>query len=131
MIDNPEISIDELITYVKGPDFPTGGIINGKQGIYEAYRTGRGKLKVAGRVEIETSKTGKESIIVTELPYQVNKARLIEKIADFPKMGCPAIAKTLILKKLISVGDIRNKTPRAKPIIKTIQPIFLNWFGNK
>ena len=60
LIDNPEISIDELIGYIKGPDFPTGGIINGRQGIYDAYRTGRGKLIVAGRVEIEKSKNGKE-----------------------------------------------------------------------
>ena len=65
LIDNPEITVDGLIEYIKGPDFPTGGIINGKQGIYEAYKTGRGKIKVAGKVKIETSKTGKESIIVT------------------------------------------------------------------
>ena len=101
LIDNPEISIDELITYVKGPDFPTGGIINGKQGIYDAYRTGRGKLRVAGRVEIETSKTGKKSIIVTELPYQVNKSRLIEKIADLVKQ-----------KKITGISDLRDETDR-------------------
>ena len=101
LIDNPEISIDELITYIKGPDFPTGGIINGKQGIYDAYRTGRGKLRVAGRVEIETSKTGKESIIVTELPYQVNKARLIEKIADLVRQ-----------KKITGISDLRDETDR-------------------
>ena len=101
LIDNPEISIDELITYIKGPDFPTGGIINGKQGIYDAYRTGRGKLRVAGRVEVETSKTGKESIIVTELPYQVNKARLIEKIADL-----------VIQKKITGISDLRDETDR-------------------
>ena len=85
LIDNPEISIDELIGYIKGPDFPTGGIINGRQGIYDAYRTGRGKLIVAGRVEIEKAKNGKESIIVTELPYQVNKSRFIERIANLVK----------------------------------------------
>ena len=101
LIDNPEISIDELITYIKGPDFPTGGTINGKQGIYDAYRTGRGKLRVAGRVEIETSKTGKESIIVTELPYQVNKARLIEKIADLVRQ-----------KKITGISDLRDETDR-------------------
>ena len=101
LIDNPEISIDELITYIKGPDFPTGGIINGKQGIYDAYRTGRGKLRVAGRVEVETSKTGKESIIVTELPYQVNKARLIEKIADLVRQ-----------KKITGISDLRDETDR-------------------
>ena len=101
LIDNPEISIDELITYIKGPDFPTGGIINGKQWIYDAYRTGRGKLRVAGRVEVETSKTGKESIIVTELPYQVNKARLIEKIADLVRQ-----------KKITGISDLRDETDR-------------------
>ena len=101
LIDNPDISIDELITYIKGPDFPTGGIINGKQGIYDAYRTGRGKLRVAGRVEVETSKTGKESIIVTELPYQVNKARLIEKIADLVRQ-----------KKITGISDLRDETDR-------------------
>lgn len=101
LINNPEISIDELITYVKGPDFPTGGIINGKQGIYEAYRTGRGKIKVAGKIKIETSKSGKESIIVTELPYQVNKARLIEKIAELVRQ-----------KKLTGISDLRDESDR-------------------
>ena len=101
LIDNPEISIDELIGYIKGPDFPTGGIINGKQGIYDAYRTGRGKLRVAGRVDVETSKTGRQSIIVTELPYQVNKARLIERIADLVKQ-----------KKISGISDLRDETDR-------------------
>lgn len=101
LIDNREISVDELINYIKGPDFPTGGIINGKQGIYEAYRTGRGKIKVAGKVKIETSKTGKESIIVTELPYQVNKARLIEKIAELVRQ-----------KKLTGISDLRDESDR-------------------
>ena len=75
MVDNPEITIDELMTHIKGPDFPTGAIINGRQGIIDAYKTGRGKIKVAAKIDVETSKTGKESIIVSELPYQVNKAR--------------------------------------------------------
>ena len=101
LIDNPEISIDELIGYIKGPDFPTGGIINGKQGIYDAYRTGRGKLIVAGRVEIEKSKNGKESIIVTELPYQVNKSRFIERIANLVKQ-----------KRLTGISDLRDETDR-------------------
>ena len=101
LIDNPEITIDGLIEYIKGPDFPTGGIINGKQGIYEAYRTGRGKIKVAGKVKIETSKTGKESIIVTELPYQVNKARLIERIAELVRQ-----------KKLTGISDLRDESDR-------------------
>ena len=75
MVDNPKITIDELRTHIKGPDFPTGAIINGRQGIIDAYKTGRGKIKVAAKIDVETSKTGKESIIVSELPYQVNKAR--------------------------------------------------------
>ena len=101
LIDNPEISIDELIGYIKGPDFPTGGIINGRQGIYDAYRTGRGKLIVAGRVEIEKAKNGKESIIVTELPYQVNKSRFIERIANLVKQ-----------KRLTGISDLRDETDR-------------------
>lgn len=101
LIDNLEISIDELIGYIKGPDFPTGGIINGRQGIYDAYRTGRGKLIVAGRVEIEKAKNGKESIIVTELPYQVNKSRFIERIANLVKQ-----------KRLTGISDLRDETDR-------------------
>jgi DNA gyrase, A subunit len=101
LIDNPEISIDELIGYIKGPDFPTGGIINGRQGIYDAYRTGRGRLIVAGRVEIEKAKNGKESIIVTELPYQVNKSRFIERIANLVKQ-----------KRLTGISDLRDETDR-------------------
>ena len=101
LIDNPEISIDELIGYIKGPDFPTGGIINGRQGIYDAYRTGRGRLIVAGRIEIEKAKNGKESIIVTELPYQVNKSRFIERIANLVKQ-----------KRLTGISDLRDETDR-------------------
>ena len=101
LIDNPEISIDELIGYIKGPDFPTGGIINGRQGIYDAYRTGRVRLIVAVRVEIEKAKNGKESIIVTELPYQVNKSRFIERIANLVKQ-----------KRLTGISDLRDETDR-------------------
>jgi DNA gyrase subunit A len=83
LIENPAIDIPELMQHVPGPDFPTAGIINGAQGIYAAYRTGRGRVHMRGRTGIETiDQRGKEAIIVTELPYQVNKARLIEKIAD-------------------------------------------------
>jgi len=83
LIENPAIDIPELMQHVPGPDFPTFGIINGAQGIYSAYRTGRGRVHMRGRTAIETiDQRGKEAIIVTELPYQVNKARLIEKIAD-------------------------------------------------
>jgi DNA gyrase subunit A len=85
-IDNPAVTIDQLMEFVPGPDFPTAAIINGRGGIVEAYRTGRGKIYVRARAEIETDeKTGRQTIIVHELPYQVNKARLIEKIADLVK----------------------------------------------
>ncbi|MDP4528689.1 DNA topoisomerase (ATP-hydrolyzing) subunit A [Alkalimonas delamerensis] len=86
LIANPEISIPELMQLIPGPDFPTAAIINGRKGIEEAYRTGRGKVYIRARTEIETDeKTGRETIIVNELPYQVNKARLIEKIAELVK----------------------------------------------
>ncbi|MGL4206991.1 MAG: DNA topoisomerase (ATP-hydrolyzing) subunit A [Aeromonadaceae bacterium] len=86
LIDNGALTVDELMQYVPGPDFPTGGIINGRSGIIDAYRTGRGKIYVRGKHHIETDeKNGKETIVVTELPYTVNKARLIEKIAELVK----------------------------------------------
>ena len=86
LIDNKDISIDELITHIKGPDFPTGGIIYGKSGIYSAYKTGRGKVRVSGKTHIEKDKkSGKESIVITEIPYQVNRAKLIERIAELVK----------------------------------------------
>ncbi|QBG34578.1 DNA topoisomerase (ATP-hydrolyzing) subunit A [Litorilituus sediminis] len=86
LIDNNDISIDELIEHIPGPDFPTAGIISGRAGIQEAYRTGRGKIKIRARAEIEVNEsTGKETIVVHELPYQVNKARLIEKMAELVK----------------------------------------------
>ena len=80
--ENPAITIDELMTIIPGPDFPTGGIILGRSGIRRAYETGRGSVLIRAKVEIEQKSSGKEVIIVTELPYQVNKARLIEKIAE-------------------------------------------------
>ncbi|MEQ5837104.1 DNA gyrase subunit A [Marinobacter sp. NFXS9] len=86
LIDNQDITIDELMEYIPGPDFPTEGIISGRAGIIEAYRTGRGRIYIRARHEIEVDKkTGRESIIITELPYQLNKARLIEKIAELVK----------------------------------------------
>ena len=85
VIDNPEISIDELIQYIKGPDFPTGANILGKQGIREAYKTGRGKIIVRAEANIEEMPNGRQRIVVTELPYQVNNARLVEKIAELIK----------------------------------------------
>jgi DNA gyrase subunit A len=85
LIDKPDISIDELMTHVQGPDFPTGGVIFGRRGIREAYKTGRGKLLVRGKFIIETSKQGKEKIVFTEIPYNVNKALLLEKIAQLAR----------------------------------------------
>ncbi|AEF83876.1 DNA gyrase, A subunit [Treponema primitia ZAS-2] len=79
-IDNPEISIEELMTFIQGPDFPTGGIIFGRHGIRDAYKTGRGKLLVRGKFNVETTKSGKELIVFTEIPYAVNKAVLLERI---------------------------------------------------
>lgn len=99
LIDNRDITIDELIEHIKGPDFPTGGIINGKQGIYDAYRTGRGKVQVAGKVDIQTNAHGKSSIIITEIPYQVNKAKLVEKIAELYRQ-----------KKITGITDIRDES---------------------
>lgn len=87
LIDDPALAVEELIAYLPGPDFPTAAIINGAQGILEAYRTGRGRIYVRARTHIETDEArgGKQSIIATELPYQVNKARLLEKIAELVK----------------------------------------------
>ena len=101
LIDNRDITIEELMTHIKGPDFPTGATINGKQGIIDAYKTGRGKVRVAGKVKIETDKKGRESIIITEIPYQVNKSRLIEKIAELVRN-----------KKITGISDLRDESDR-------------------
>ena len=85
LIDDPELGFDELLRLVPGPDFPTAGIINGAAGIVEAYRTGRGRILVRAKADIETADNGHETIVVSEIPYQVNKARLIEKIAELVK----------------------------------------------
>jgi len=84
-IDNPECSVDELMHFVQGPDFPTGGVIYGYSGIKEAYKTGRGRLLVRGKFNVETTKGGKENIIFTEIPYNVNKALLLEKIGQLSR----------------------------------------------
>ena len=81
-IDNPEITVEELMHHIKGPDFPTGGIIYGEQGIREAYETGRGRIVVRARTEVELTHSGRECIVVNEIPYMVNKAEMIRKIAD-------------------------------------------------
>ena len=85
LIDNPDITIPELMALIPGPDFPTAGIINGVRGVHEAYRTGRGRIYVRAKVDFEEMDGGKQRIVVTELPYQVNKARLLEKIAELVK----------------------------------------------
>ncbi|MCC5854981.1 MAG: DNA gyrase subunit A [Idiomarina sp.] len=86
MIENPDITLDELMEYIPGPDFPTAGIVSGRQGIIDAYRTGRGKIYIRARADVITDENnGRDTIIVHELPYQVNKARLIEKIAELVK----------------------------------------------
>ncbi len=81
-IDNPDITTDELMHYIKGPDFPTGGIIQGRQGIRDAFETGRGRIVIRSKTDIEVSDSGRETIVVSEIPYMVNKREMIEKIAD-------------------------------------------------
>ena len=81
-IDNPEITVEELMHFVKGPDFPTGGIIQGRQGIKDAFETGRGRIVIRSKTDIEVSDSGRETIVVTEIPYMVNKREMIEKIAE-------------------------------------------------
>ncbi len=102
LIDDPDLTVDDLMGYLPGPDFPTGAIINGRRGIVEAYRTGRGRIYVRGRAAIETDPgTGRQTIIITELPYQVNKARLIEKIAELVKE-----------KKLEGISELRDESDK-------------------
>ncbi len=101
-IDNRDITIDELMKYIKAPDFPTGGLIYGYDGVKEAYETGRGKIVVRAKVKIETNeKNDRESIVVTELPYQVNKAKLQEKIAELVSE-----------KKIEGIADVRDESDR-------------------
>lgn len=101
LIDNPEIPDDELLNYIKGPDFPTGGIIYGRQGIKDAYLTGRGLLTLRAKAFLETTKSGKERIVVTEIPYQVNKAALIERIAEMVRE-----------EKIDGIADLRDESDR-------------------
>lgn len=101
LIDNPEAEIDKLMNIVKGPDFPTGAYIYGSEGINEAYKKGRGVIQLRAKAHIEKLKSGKESIIVTELPYQVNKARLIENIAGLIRD-----------KKIEGISDLRDESDR-------------------
>ena len=102
IIDEPECSIDDLLQIVKGPDFPTRGIIQGRNGIISAYKTGRGIIRVRGRAELETMEKGdRERIVINEIPFQVNKARLVEKIADLVRD-----------KKLEGISDLRDESDR-------------------
>lgn len=102
MLDNPECTVDDLMQYIKGPDFPTGGVILGKRGIYDAYHEGRGKIITRAKSEIEEMHNGRQRIVVTEIPYQVNKARLIEKIAELVHD-----------KRLEGISDIRDESDRS------------------
>ncbi len=103
LIDNPELTVDELMQYIPGPDFPTAAIINGRAGIIEAYRTGRGRIQIRARAIIEDMDKagGRQQIIITELPYQLNKARLIEKIAELVKE-----------KKLEGISELRDESDK-------------------
>ncbi len=101
LIDNPEADVNELVKIVKGPDFPTGAIILGKDAIKNAYRTGRGKLRVRARIETVQMKRGKEALIVSEIPYMVNKSKLIEGIADLVRN-----------KKIEGISDLRDESNR-------------------
>lgn len=101
LIDNPDASVEELMTVIKGPDFPTGGLIMGTTGIRDAYTTGRGSVKMRAKAHIETMSNGKPRIVVTELPYQVNKSRLIEKIAELARD-----------KQIEGITDLRDESDR-------------------
>ena len=101
LIDDPNISIDGLMEYVKGPDFPTAGLIMGMDGLKQAYETGRGKIKMRARAHIETNKNGKDSIVITEVPFQTNKANLVEKIADLVGQ-----------KKIEGIRDLRDESDK-------------------
>ncbi len=100
-IDNPDITLDEMMDHIKGPDFPTGGIIYGKESIKKAFATGRGGVVVRGVADIEETAKGRQRIVITEIPYAVNKAGLVEKIADLVKD-----------KKIVGISDIRDETAR-------------------
>jgi DNA gyrase subunit A len=102
LIDNPDATVKDLMRIIKGPDFPTGGFILGRDGIVKAYETGRGLLRLRGRSTIETLKNGKTRIVISELPYQVNKANLIERIAELVRD-----------KKIEGISDLRDETDRS------------------
>ena len=101
LLDKPDATLEDIMAYIPGPDFPTGGIIMGRSGIRAAYGTGRGKITLRGRAEIQEHKNGREKIVITEIPYMVNKARLIESIADLVKD-----------KRITDISDIRDESDR-------------------
>ena len=101
LLDKPEASIDELIEIVPGPDFPTGGTIDGKIGIYEGYKTGRGIIHVRAKTSVEEDKSGKSSLIINEIPYMVNKAKMLERIAELVKE-----------KKIDGISEIRDESDK-------------------
>jgi DNA gyrase subunit A len=122
VIDDPEASVDEIMKILPGPDFPTAGIIMGSEGIRKAYHTGRGTFKVRARYTIEERRNGKNAIVITELPYQVNKARLIEKIADLVRD-----------KKIEGIVDLRDESDRQgiRVVIETRRDVNVNVIVNK
>ncbi|HVY62017.1 MAG TPA: DNA topoisomerase (ATP-hydrolyzing), partial [Planctomycetota bacterium] len=110
LLENPEVTIDELLEDVKGPDFPTGGIICGRSGILQSYKTGRSKVVLRARHKIEELKRGKEQIVVTEIPYQVNKAELVKKIAELVNDG-----------KVEGISDIRDESDKEHAVRVVIE----------
>ena len=101
LIENEDITIDEIMQHIKGPDFPTAGLIMGMDGLKDAYTTGRGKIKMRARAHIETNKNGKDSIVITEVAYQTNKANLVEKIADLVRD-----------KRIVGITDLRDESDK-------------------
>ena len=101
LLDNPSVTLEELMEHMSGPDFPTGAIINGKAGIIQAYQTGRGRIYMRARAEILEEKSGRQTIIVSEIPYQLNKSKLIEKIADLVKE-----------KKIDGISELRDESDK-------------------
>ncbi|MDH5738653.1 MAG: DNA gyrase subunit A, partial [Gammaproteobacteria bacterium] len=111
LIDDPDISIDGLMQYIQGPDFPTGALINGRGGIIQAYRTGRGRIRVRAKTEIITDeKSGRDSIIIKEIPFQLNRARLIERIAELVKE-----------KKIEGISELRDESAQDTRIVIEIK----------
>jgi len=101
MVDNENIDLDELMTHIKGPDFPTAGLILGQDGLRQAYETGRGKIKMRAKAHVETNNKGRDSIVITEVAYQTNKANLVEKIADLVRD-----------KKVVGISDLRDESDK-------------------